>query len=68
MPLDGIAVPAVGRRYELQTQSGDRLVLVVHHSGCREVHVLAEGGDEPKCSLRLTDAEVRQIRSVLSSG
>ena len=40
-------LPGIGARYELEAIEGGTVVVVVHHSGRRDVYVLPRGGGEP---------------------
>lgn len=66
MRVDESVLPGVGRKFTITTQSGDRLVVVVHHSGRREVQTY-EGpdADEPLYALDLTDEEARELGAIL---
>ena len=37
MKVEEVALPGVGRKFTITVQSGDRLVIVVHNSGKREL-------------------------------
>lgn len=66
MRVDESVLPGVGRKFTITTQSGDCLVVVIHHSGRREVQTY-EGpeADEPLYALDLTDQEARQLGAIL---
>jgi len=59
-------LPGIGARYELEAIEGGTVVVVVHHSGRRDVYVLPRGGGEPRASLTLTDAQARTMGAVLA--
>ncbi|MGC8967428.1 MAG: cation:proton antiporter regulatory subunit [Thermus sp.] len=67
MKVEEVVLPGVGRKFTITVQSGDRLVIVVHHSGKREVQYFEAGEeDEPAMALDLTDEEAREIGAILA--
>ncbi|WP_243027643.1 cation:proton antiporter regulatory subunit [Thermus albus] len=68
MRVEEAVLPGVGRKFTITVQSGDRLVIVVHHSGKRELQYFeaGEGGDEPAMALDLTDEEARELGAILA--
>jgi TrkA domain protein len=60
------SLPGIGRRYELRCEEGGDVVVVVHHSGRRDLYVLDHGADEPRATLTLSDAQARTIGAVLA--
>jgi Putative regulatory, ligand-binding protein related to C-terminal domains of K+ channels len=40
MKVEEVALPGVGRKFTITVASGDRLVIVVHNSGKRELQYL----------------------------
>lgn len=59
-------LPGVGRKFQVETTSGDRLVIVIHDDGTRELyHFTRRNMDRPASVLRLTDGEARQIAGIV---
>jgi TrkA domain protein len=59
-------LPGVGRKFQVETLSGDRLTIVIHDDGTRELyHFGRKNFDRPASVLRLTDAEARQIAGIV---
>src|SRR5919107_5751771 len=59
-------LPGVGRKFQVETTSGDRLVIVIHDDGLRELyHFARKNLDRPASVLRLSDGEARQIAGIV---
>ena len=59
-------LPGVCRKFQVETTSGDRLVIVIHDDGTRELyHFTRRNLDRPSSVLRLTDGEARQIAGIV---
>lgn len=61
-------LPGIGRSYTLEDGKGGRLMVVIHHSGRRDIYVLPAGRstDDPATTVTLTDDQARRLGSVLS--
>jgi TrkA domain protein len=58
--ISEVFLPGVGRKFQIETISGDRLVIVIHDDGTRELyHFTHRNMDRPASVLRLTDGEAR---------
>jgi TrkA domain protein len=67
MRVEEVLLPGVGRKYTLTVRSGDWVVVVVHHSGRRELQYFEPGGlEEPAATLDLTDEEARELGAILA--
>lgn len=58
-------LPAIGKKFAFSLSSGERLVLVVHLTGEREVFLFRPHEDEPCFQLTLTDEEARELALIL---
>lgn len=59
-------LPGVGRKFQIETTSGDRLVIVIHDDGTRELyHFTRKNMERPASVLRLSDGEARQIAGIV---
>ena len=59
-------LPGVGRKFQVETLSGDRLIIVIHDDGTRELyHFGRKNFDRPASVLRLSDGEARQIAGIV---
>lgn len=65
MSVSESELPGIGRRYEIVAANGVRLVLVLHHSGRRDLYVIRRGEDEPTCAVELSDDHARRIGAIL---
>jgi len=64
--ISEINLPGVGRKFQVETLSGDRLVIVIHDDGKRELyHFTRKNLDRAASVLRLTDGEARQIAGIV---
>ncbi len=68
MKVEEAVLPGVGHKYTIYTRSGDKLVIVVHNSGKRELQYFEAGSseDEPTAALDLTDEEARELGAILA--
>jgi TrkA domain protein len=67
-PLTGVveqSLPGIGHRYELRPVDGGRVVVVLHHSGRRDLYAFAPGGGEPQAVVTLSDAQARTLGAIL---
>jgi len=67
-PLTGVvdqSLPGIGHRYELRSVDGGRVVIVVHHSGRRDLYAFAPDGTEPQAVVTLSDAQARTLGAIL---
>jgi TrkA domain protein len=58
-------LPGIGHRYELRTADGGRVVVVIHHSGRRDLYVVEPGREEPQATATLTDTQARTLGAIL---
>ena len=59
-------LPGVGRKFQIETLRGDRLVIVIHDDGDRELyHFLRKNMERPASVITLTDGEARQIAGIV---
>ncbi len=59
-------LPGVGRKFQVETISGDRLVIVIHDDGVRELyHYNKKNKERADSVMTLTDGEARQIAGIV---
>lgn len=58
-------LPGVGRKFAIRTAEGDRLTIIIHNTGYREIYSFRGGEDFPFYAIRLQDAEARKLAAIL---
>jgi TrkA domain protein len=59
-------LPGVGRKFQIETANGDRLVIVIHDDGTREIyHFERRNFDRAASVITLADSEARQIAGII---
>ncbi len=58
-------LPGLGKKFQLNLESGDQIVVVIHDDGTREVYHFADDCDEPLANITLSDQESRQLGSII---
>ena len=51
MKVEEVVLPGVGRKYTITVKSGDRIVIVVHSSGKRELQYFEAGEEDERSKL-----------------
>jgi TrkA domain protein len=60
-------LPGIGKRYDIGCGvPGQRLSVVVHKDGRRELYSFEKSGDEPTSVIELTDQQARMLGAVLT--
>lgn len=59
-------LPGVGKKFTLATEAGDRMTVIIHNTGHREIYHFQKGEDFPFFAIRLEDAEARKFGALLS--
>jgi TrkA domain protein len=67
MPIDlrKTRLPGVGVKYTLRLDDGERLAIIMHNDGQRELYVFQGDDEDPRAVVRLDDDEARQLGAVL---
>lgn len=58
-------LPGVGKKFAVLTNEGDRMTVIIHNSGPREIYHFRKGEDYPFFAIRLQDPEARKLGAVL---
>lgn len=66
MEVREIELPGIGWKYALRTSEGERLTVIIHNTGHRELYSFDKGADFPSHAVRLGDEEGRQLGAILS--
>jgi TrkA domain protein len=67
MPVDlrETRLPGVGAKFTLRLDSGERLAIILHNDGLREIYYFRRGEDEPRAVIELDDDQARQLGAVI---
>lgn len=55
----------IGKKYQIETEAGDNMVVVIHDDGRRELYRSEESDHETHCVMTLSDEESRQVAGIL---
>jgi len=63
--LQETRLPGIGVRYGLTTAHGDRIVIILHNDGTREIYAFPRGSESPGAVISIDDEEARQLGALL---
>ena len=66
MAMHEADLPGVGRKFWMTTETGEKITLIRHNTGKRELYRFRKGEEFPSAVIELTEEEARQVGSVLS--
>ena len=58
-------LPGVGKKFEVELKNGERLVIVTHNTGKREVYLKADGDADSEKMFEASDRLARKIGTIL---
>lgn len=59
-------LPGIGRKFQIETIRGERIVIVIHDTGDREIYFFERKNfDRPTSVISLSDGEARQTAGIL---
>jgi len=61
-----VDLPGIGRKYCMNTRSGESLTIIIHNDERREVYHLTDGGNEILSNVTLDDEESRMVSAILA--
>jgi len=59
------SMPGIGHRFDLPVADDQKVVTVIHHSGRRDLYVLARDRDDPLAVASLSDSQARTLSAIL---
>ena len=60
------SLPGVGQKFQIEATSGDRMTVVIHDDGTRELyHFMRKQPDRVASVVTLTDSEARQVAGII---
>ena len=60
-------LPGIGTRYDMGLgHDGQRVSVVVHRDGQRDVYAFTAAGDDPAAVLELTEEQARKLAALLA--
>ena len=64
-PISEQDLPGIGRRFDLVCSEGERVSVVIHHSGRRDLYVLQGAGARP-VTVTFSDDQARRLGAILA--
>lgn len=61
-----VDLPSIGKKFTIELANGDKLIIVIHFSGEREIFKLPKGSEESEFVIRFSDKEAHQVGAILT--
>ncbi len=58
-------LPGVGKKFALTTNDGERMTVIIHNTGHREIYTFRGREEFPLAAVRMEDAEARMLGAIL---
>lgn len=59
-------LPCIGKKFEVEVRGGDKLVIILHHDGCRELyHFYHDRPDESMSGIAMDDKDARVVAGII---
>jgi TrkA domain protein len=55
----------IGKKFQIETEAGDNMVVVIHDDGRRELYRYDDEENESRCVMTLSDEEARQVAGII---
>jgi TrkA domain protein len=66
MKIKEVDLPGVGKKYTFFTAEGYVFVIIIHHTGRREIYLMdGPDADEPAYTFNFSDEEARRVGAIL---
>ena len=59
-------LPGVGTKYTIRPDAGGQLIVIIHHTGKRELLYFSQNQDEPQMVLDLSDTEAKELGAIVA--
>ena len=58
-------LPGVGKKFALTTNEGERMTVIIHNTGHREIYTFRDRDEFPLSAVRMEDREARMLGAIL---
>jgi TrkA domain protein len=58
-------LPGVGKKFAVTHGDGERMTIIIHNTGHREIYFFERGEDYPAYAVRMDDSEARKLGAIL---